>query len=139
MSYGGLCDQLIPALPASLPIPLWSTCRALLRLAAAHPPLHGRHLPPAGIIGTNLVDAEQTVDTMVQTQDSFRAVQAAAPGGEGLRALLAQRGVQVRRRALCARGLAHLAGAAGWLVGAHGWSQLSHQQTQPLQHTISHP
>lgn len=52
----------------------------------------------AGIIGTNLVDAEQTVDTMVATQDSFRPVEAAQPGAEGLRALLQGRGVQVRGR-----------------------------------------
>lgn len=50
---------------------------------------------PSGIIGTNLVDAEQTVDTMVQTQGSFQPIQAATPGAAGLRALLQSRGVQV--------------------------------------------
>ncbi|KAL4420950.1 hypothetical protein ABPG77_004579 [Micractinium sp. CCAP 211/92] len=50
---------------------------------------------PSGIIGTNLVDAEQTVDTMVQTQGSFQDIQAAAPGAAGLRQLLQSRGVQV--------------------------------------------
>ena len=48
---------------------------------------------PTGIIGTNLVDAEQTVDTMVRAAGTFPAVHAAAAaGGEGLRALLASRG-----------------------------------------------
>ena len=51
--------------------------------------------PAAGIIGTNLVDAEQTVDTMVQTQSSFRPVEAQQAGAAGVRALLEQRGVQV--------------------------------------------
>lgn len=53
--------------------------------------------PLAGIIGTNLVDAEQTVDTMVQTQGSFQPIQAATPGAAGLRALLQSRGVQASR------------------------------------------
>ena len=43
------------------------------------------------------------MDTMAQTQAGFTAVQAPTPGGDGLRALLAQRGVQVRRRALRTR------------------------------------
>lgn len=53
-------------------------------------------LPPSlsGIIGTNLVDAEQTVDTMVQTAGSFPSIAAALPGGKGLQALLRERGVQ---------------------------------------------
>lgn len=50
---------------------------------------------PSGIIGTNLVDAEQTVDTMDKTKDSFRPVEAAQPGAAGLRQLLSERGVQV--------------------------------------------
>lgn len=50
---------------------------------------------PSGIIGTNLVDAEQTVDVMVQTQGSFPAVAAQPAGAAGLRRLLQQRGVQV--------------------------------------------
>ncbi|KAI3438904.1 hypothetical protein D9Q98_001319 [Chlorella vulgaris] len=49
---------------------------------------------PSGIIGTNLVDAEQTVDTMLRTRDSFPAVQSPRPGSAGLKALLEQRGVQ---------------------------------------------
>ena len=53
------------------------------------------HPLPAGIIGTNLVDAEQTVDTMLQTRDSFPEVQAAQPGAAGLRALLQGRGVKM--------------------------------------------
>lgn len=40
------------------------------------------------------MDAEQTVDTMVQTQGSFQDIQAAAPGAAGLRQLLQSRGVQ---------------------------------------------
>jgi adrenodoxin-NADP+ reductase len=40
------------------------------------------------------VDAEQTVDTMVQTAGSFPAVAAALPGGEGLRAVLRERGAR---------------------------------------------
>lgn len=68
-------------------------------LAPANPAVH------AGIIGTNLVDAEQTVDTMVQTQGSFRPVEATTPGAAGLRQLLQSRGVQAsgRRRAGSAR------------------------------------
>lgn len=50
---------------------------------------------PSGIIGTNLVDAEQTVDTMLQTRDSFRPIEAGQPGAAGLRQLLQDRGVQV--------------------------------------------
>ena len=53
---------------------------------------------PSGIIGTNLVDAEQTVDTMVQQQGTFTAVEGkkGAPyGREGLRNVLKQRGVDV--------------------------------------------
>jgi adrenodoxin-NADP+ reductase len=50
---------------------------------------------PTGIIGTNLVDAEQTVDTMVCARGTFPPPAAAAAGGEGLRALLRQRGVRV--------------------------------------------
>lgn len=46
------------------------------------------------------MDAEQTVDTMDKTKDSFRAVEAAQPGAAGLRQLLSERGVQVRYRAI---------------------------------------
>ena len=50
---------------------------------------------PSGIIGTNLVDAEQTVDTMVRSKESFPAVDALPGGRQGLAALLASRGVEV--------------------------------------------
>jgi NADPH-dependent glutamate synthase beta subunit-like oxidoreductase len=63
--------------------------RLLLRLAHCCVPLSS-----AGIIGTNLVDAEQTVDTMLRTRDSFPAVHSPRPGSAGLKALLEQRGVQ---------------------------------------------
>ena len=54
-------------------------------------------LAATGIIGTNLVDAEQTVEAMVAARDTFPAVEVApeAAGAAGLTALLAERGVQV--------------------------------------------
>ena len=55
------------------------------------------HTPhPVGIIGTNLVDAEQTVDTIVQRRGTLPAPPAVPSGGEGLLQLLQGRGVQVR-------------------------------------------
>lgn len=50
---------------------------------------------PTGIIGTNLIDAEQTVDTMVRRHESLPAIEAGVPGGEGLKQLLASRGQEV--------------------------------------------
>lgn len=79
----------------------WCTAHVLTHPHATH----ARCLP-AGIIGTNLVDAEQTVDTMVSTQETFRPVEAEQPGAEGLRPLLEGRGVQVGRRG--GKGLARL-------------------------------
>lgn len=78
---------------------IWAAARASRSVAPRprHPPTHHPlPNPPTGIIGTNLVDAEQTVETMAATQDSFTPIHAAQPGGAGLRALLQQRGVQVR-------------------------------------------
>jgi len=46
---------------------------------------------PTGIIGTNLIDAEQTVDTIVRQKDTLPAVRALVPGSEGLLQLLASR------------------------------------------------
>ena len=88
------------ALPThGLPVCLLSTPQLSLanqHLKAATYPPHTHTVLAAGIIGTNLVDAEQTVDTMVQTQGSFRSVEAQQAGAAGVRALLEQRGVQVR-------------------------------------------
>lgn len=87
---------------------------------------------PTGIIGTNLVDAEQTVDTMASTKDTFRPVEAAQPGAEGLRQLLGERGVQVclrewlgrRRGGVTAKGrAAPAAGQRGGQVGALSWGR----------------
>lgn len=53
---------------------------------------------PSGIIGTNLVDAEQTVDTMVRSQGSFPKVGQRHGGGggrQGLQALLKNRKIEV--------------------------------------------
>jgi adrenodoxin-NADP+ reductase len=54
---------------------------------------------PSGIIGTNLVDAEQTVDTMVRGQTNFPKVEQGRGGGgggrQGLQALLKERKIEV--------------------------------------------
>ena len=53
---------------------------------------------PSGIIGTNLVDAEQTVDTMVQNQANFpknQEEEQGQSGRRGLEALLKDRGIEV--------------------------------------------
>lgn len=54
---------------------------------------------PSGIIGTNLVDAEQTVDTMVRGQKGFPKVEQRQGGGGGgrqaLQALLEERKIEV--------------------------------------------
>jgi adrenodoxin-NADP+ reductase len=83
-----LGQALLSAAPGAAPDPGLFVCGWLKR-------------GPTGIIGTNLVDAEQTVDTMVRARASFPAVKAGGGGGQGLRALLLGRGVQV-------------VGAAGW-------------------------
>jgi adrenodoxin-NADP+ reductase len=46
---------------------------------------------PTGIIGTNLLDAEQTVDTMVQWQGELPLVEAPVGGAQGLAQLLQER------------------------------------------------
>jgi len=55
---------------------------------------------PSGIIGTNLIDAEETVDIISEDVSGHRlpAVRAIKPGGEGLGELLRGRGVQVVSR-----------------------------------------
>jgi adrenodoxin-NADP+ reductase len=55
---------------------------------------------PTGIIGTNLLDAEQTVNTMVRAREGFPEPQ---EGLEGLAALLAARGARVVDAAAWAR------------------------------------
>lgn len=50
---------------------------------------------PSGIIGTNLVDAEQTVDTMVQQKGTLPALEEGKRGRKALVAVLEQRGVDV--------------------------------------------
>ncbi len=51
---------------------------------------------PSGIIGTNLVDAEQTVDTMVCSQGSFPQKLAEQPGGRmALKRLLDERKIEI--------------------------------------------
>ncbi len=67
------------AAPPPVPIPGLFVCGWLKR-------------GPTGIIGTNLLDAEQTVDTMVRARASFPEPRA---GLEGLGALLAARGARV--------------------------------------------
>jgi adrenodoxin-NADP+ reductase len=47
---------------------------------------------PSGIIGTNLVDAEQTVDTMVRSQENFP--RAEGGGRQGLKRLLEERNIE---------------------------------------------
>eukprot|EP00884_Botryococcus_braunii_P002903 jgi/Botrbrau1/12613/Bobra.0169s0140.1 len=50
---------------------------------------------PTGIIGTNLVDAEETVEAIVRDTETLPNPTAALAGSQGLRRLLASRGVQV--------------------------------------------
>lgn len=47
---------------------------------------------PTGIIGTNLTDAEDTVEMMVNQKGTFPSILASKPGGEGLASLLQERG-----------------------------------------------
>lgn len=47
---------------------------------------------PTGIIGTNLIDAEDTVEMMVKQKATFPSIHAVKPGGEGLASLLQSRG-----------------------------------------------
>jgi adrenodoxin-NADP+ reductase len=50
---------------------------------------------PTGIIGTNLVDAEQTVDTIARARDALPPILPEQKEEEGVAALLRRRGVQV--------------------------------------------
>lgn len=50
---------------------------------------------PTGIIGTNLIDAEQTADTLIRSIDILPAVQADIQGKEGIQHLMKERGVKV--------------------------------------------
>lgn len=50
---------------------------------------------PTGLIGTNLADAEETVDTLVATRDQLPGIISATGGGAAaLQHLLEQRGVR---------------------------------------------
>ena len=50
---------------------------------------------PTGIIGTNLVDAEQTVDTVVRSLDTLPSIQQSRRGREGVLQLMRERGIKV--------------------------------------------